>query len=197
MYPRVDPEDATAVVEDEPSFPPPTYFPGNAIPRPAKTMMSSKTICVNWLPLRSNWRRWEIELLDTTFPIEWSVHTRSPSESPSISSASTFSSLSSHPLAPIYSAHVATLNDKIQSRLGRTRIWMATLELINLIFAIVLVVAIGVNKGQQGPFLEAVEIGLVLLVLINATVYNQVRVSLPLIFCTGMWTDEDDDRRCD
>lgn len=81
-----------------------------------------------------------------------------------------------HPLAPLFTRRVATLNSIIGPQLAKTRTLLALCELINLTWLIVLIVAIAVCQGQQRPFLQGVEIALVLIFLINGASVNYVRI---------------------
>lgn len=105
------------------------------------------------------------------------------SQHSSVDSAIELSSLrpsKSHSLQPIFAARISSLNtDVIPKFLHFTRVVMAILEICNFSFIILLVTALAVTRGKQVPFLQGVEVLLVMLILINAGGYNTVRVSLP------------------
>ncbi|GAA5985385.1 hypothetical protein JCM11641_006383 [Rhodosporidiobolus odoratus] len=81
-----------------------------------------------------------------------------------------------HPLYPLYKSRIAELNTVIGENLGATRAWLALLEMMNYVWIIALIVALGTGKGKQTGFLKGVEIALVLIILLNGTGVNAVRM---------------------
>lgn len=138
--------------------------------------------------------RRRIEELSSRWPEDWTDPKGRPSTSSdglrrtatghsvhsSVDSAIGLSSLrpsKSHPLQPLFAAHISTLNtDVIPKQLHWTRVVMVLLEICNITFLILLVVALAVTRGKQTPFLQGVEVLLVMLILLNAGGYNMVRV---------------------
>ncbi|KAM0746712.1 hypothetical protein T439DRAFT_350363 [Meredithblackwellia eburnea MCA 4105] len=81
-----------------------------------------------------------------------------------------------HPLAPLFKQRVEIVNELVAKHLIPTRIMLAICEIVDILFIILLIVALGVSKGKQKPFLEAVEVTLVLLILGNGAMVNAVRM---------------------
>ncbi|KAL8280156.1 hypothetical protein RQP46_007486 [Phenoliferia psychrophenolica] len=81
-----------------------------------------------------------------------------------------------HPLEPLFESRVKTINEIVAKALVPTRVMLAVLEVIDIFFLVLLVVALGVEKGQQRGFLQGVEVALVLIILINGAMVNAVRM---------------------
>ncbi|KPV71689.1 uncharacterized protein RHOBADRAFT_47646 [Rhodotorula graminis WP1] len=81
-----------------------------------------------------------------------------------------------HPLAPLYKKRVADLNALIQGELVTARLWLALVETLDYVWIVALVVALAQGKGVQTGFLKGVEIGLVLVILLNGLAINAVRM---------------------
>ena len=82
-----------------------------------------------------------------------------------------------HPLESIFEEHVNSINIIVARQLVPTRIMLAVLEVLDLAFLLLLVIALGVERGRQRGFLEGIEVALVLLILVNGACVNAVRVS--------------------
>ncbi|KAI5480386.1 hypothetical protein MNV49_000961 [Pseudohyphozyma bogoriensis] len=82
-----------------------------------------------------------------------------------------------HPLSPLFTTRVQLVNEAIAAALVPTRTWLAFCEILFVLWVVVLIVAIAVCKGQQKPFLEGVEVALVLLFLVVGTLVNSVRMN--------------------
>ncbi|GAA5903133.1 hypothetical protein JCM8208_000460 [Rhodotorula glutinis] len=81
-----------------------------------------------------------------------------------------------HPLAPLYKKRVAELNEVIQGELVTARLWLALVETLDYVWIVALVVALAQGGGVQTGFLKGVEIGLVLVILLNGLAINAVRM---------------------
>ncbi|GAA6019224.1 hypothetical protein JCM10207_005043 [Rhodosporidiobolus poonsookiae] len=81
-----------------------------------------------------------------------------------------------HPLYPLYRTRIAELNDLIGEQLATTRAWLAMCEVMDYVWVVALVVALAQGKGKQTGFLKGVEIALVLVILLNGTAVNAVRM---------------------
>ncbi|GAA5847960.1 hypothetical protein JCM9279_003511 [Rhodotorula babjevae] len=81
-----------------------------------------------------------------------------------------------HPLAPLYKKRVHELNALIQGELVTTRLWLALVETLDYVWLVALVIALAQGGGAQTGFLKGVEIGLVLVILLNGLAINAVRM---------------------
>lgn len=74
--------------------------------------------------------------------------------------ASRSSPLSSdpHPLVPLFKSRIADLNQTIPDSLAITRVWLALVELMDYVWLVALVVALGQGGGKQTGFLKGVEV---------------------------------------
>ncbi|BGP18207.1 hypothetical protein JCM10213_007835 [Rhodosporidiobolus nylandii] len=81
-----------------------------------------------------------------------------------------------HPLYPLYKTRIAELNEIISEQLTVTRVWLALLEIMNYVWFVALIIALATGKGKQTGFLKGVEIALVLVILLNGTGVNGVRM---------------------
>ncbi|GAA6056839.1 hypothetical protein JCM3770_003595 [Rhodotorula araucariae] len=81
-----------------------------------------------------------------------------------------------HPLAPLYKKRVAEVNALVNESLVTTRIWLALVELVDYVWVLALIVALAQGGGKQTGFLKGVEIGLVLVILLNGLGVNAVRM---------------------
>ncbi|GAA5886623.1 hypothetical protein JCM6882_005836 [Rhodosporidiobolus microsporus] len=81
-----------------------------------------------------------------------------------------------HPLYPLYRTRIAELSEVIGEQLAITRAWLAFLEIGNVCWVVALIVALAEGGGKQTGFLKGVEIALVLVILLNGTGVNAVRM---------------------
>ncbi|GAA5977633.1 hypothetical protein JCM10908_005043 [Rhodotorula pacifica] len=81
-----------------------------------------------------------------------------------------------HPLEAQYRRRIAELNTVISESLVLTRLWLALTELTDIIWLICLIIALGTGGGKQTGFLKGVEVGLVLVILVNGLAINGVRM---------------------
>lgn len=90
--------------------------------------------------------------------------------------SSVSSSVPLHPLEILYRRRIAELNRLISESLVVTRIWLALTELTDMIWFACLIIALASGGGAQTGFLKGVEIGLVLVILVNGLAVNGVRM---------------------
>ncbi|BGP26240.1 hypothetical protein Rt10032_c10g4275 [Rhodotorula toruloides] len=83
---------------------------------------------------------------------------------------------SSHPLLPLFQSRIAELNTIIPDSLVLPRVWLALVELMDYVWIVALLVALGQGRGKQTGFLKGVEIALVLVILLNGLAINAVRM---------------------
>ncbi|BGP33839.1 hypothetical protein JCM10296v2_005645 [Rhodotorula toruloides] len=81
-----------------------------------------------------------------------------------------------HPLLPLFQSRIADLNQTIPDSLAITRVWLALVEVMDYVWLVALVVALGQGGGKQTGFLKGVEIALVLIILLNGLAINAVRM---------------------
>ncbi|KAK4700235.1 hypothetical protein P7C70_g6015, partial [Phenoliferia sp. Uapishka_3] len=81
-----------------------------------------------------------------------------------------------HPLERLFEERVHEVNEVLAKALVPTRVMLAVLEIVDVLFLVLLVVALGVEKGRQRGFLEGVEVALVLIILGNGAMVNAVRM---------------------
>ncbi|KAK4330068.1 hypothetical protein RTBOTA2_005408 [Rhodotorula toruloides] len=81
-----------------------------------------------------------------------------------------------HPLLPLFQSRIADLNQLIPDSLAITRVWLALVEVMDYVWVLALVVALGQGGGKQTGFLKGVEIALVLIILLNGLAINAVRM---------------------
>lgn len=79
-------------------------------------------------------------------------------EGVALSRLSSTASVVNHPLEAQYRRRIAELNTLIAESLSLTRIWLALIELMDIIWLVCLIIAIGVEKGQQKGFILGVEV---------------------------------------
>lgn len=103
-----------------------------------------------------------------------------------------------HPLEEVYESHIDAVNEIITGHLKcvcppltddgeltpllrSSRTILALLEVVDLIWLAVLAIALGVTGGKQEPFLQAVELTLIVLIIANGAGVSMTRVrpSLP------------------
>ena len=63
-----------------------------------------------------------------------------------------------HPLEALFKARVAIINDKVALALVPTRVMLSILEIMDLSFVILLIIALGIERGRQRGFLQGVEV---------------------------------------
>ncbi|KWU41821.1 hypothetical protein RHOSPDRAFT_13342, partial [Rhodotorula sp. JG-1b] len=81
-----------------------------------------------------------------------------------------------HPLEAQYRRRIAELNSVISESLILTRLWLGLTELTDIIWFVCLIIALASGGGKQTGFLKGVEVGLVLVILVNGLAINGVRM---------------------
>lgn len=77
----------------------------------------------------------------------------------------------------LYKARIDHLNNwVIPNSLVITRLFMALLEIIDLIIVILFIVALGVTGGKQEGLLEGAEVALILVILLTGGFINHIRI---------------------
>lgn len=79
-------------------------------------------------------------------------------------------------LKGLYRDRIGVLNPLIQHFLIPTRRIVISLEILNSLWLVLLVIALSVDRGKQGVFSEGTEATLVVLIIINGIGVNAVRV---------------------
>lgn len=86
-------------------------------------------------------------------------------------------SLPIHPNSIEFLNKITLLNNAINQALIKTRVILSFLEIIGWVIVVLLITSIAVEKGNQGIFIEAVEVCIVLLIIGSAIGIGVVRVS--------------------
>ena len=145
-----------------------------------------------WLKYVRPVRWWRVskrekEVLSTSWPKQFSVwHQRQSHDGTAIScqsepdsgiaiSTCTSVDTSQHPLAPLFVKRIDYLNQIIPETLVASRTWLAALEVLNLTWLVLLVISLGVDKGD-GSFLRGVAIAFVMIIIVDGAMINAVRV---------------------
>lgn len=92
-----------------------------------------------------------------------------------------------HPLEPLFCQRVRQVSVITAAALVPTRVVLSLLEILDAVWVVVLIVALAVTKGKQERFLEVIEVALVLLIILNGTGINWIRVGylfVPLSPCS-------------
>lgn len=82
-----------------------------------------------------------------------------------------------HPSSFEFLSKLTILEDLIHSYLIKTRIILSLLEILAFVIGVLLIVAIAVEKGVQGLFIESMEVAIVLYIIASAIGIGIVRVS--------------------
>ncbi|KEI36940.1 uncharacterized protein L969DRAFT_19940 [Mixia osmundae IAM 14324] len=196
--------DETVTNPDEPRPLPPAYKQttrANEIPlehtrsRGERALTTSRstlhTLEWHFHPALTGWKRslhciqGRGEQLDDTFPLAFSyrcqgvgplIDAQDRSIELSQTMSSHASSFTSHALYKQYQTRLAFLNECIPAHLVKTRLVMVLLELINALWLVLLIIALAVDRAQQRGFLTAVEVTLVVIIIVNATGFNFIRI---------------------
>lgn len=65
---------------------------------------------------------------------------------------------SPHTLLPLFQSRIADLNQLVPDSLAITRVWLALVEVMDYVWVLALVVALGQGGGKQTGFLKGVEV---------------------------------------